>query len=65
MKQFFEKQIEALEKKMEESPRDPVLHKELGNLFYRTEARFGGMGGYQQAMPDARSIQGAYAHTDY
>jgi tetratricopeptide (TPR) repeat protein len=61
MKQFFEKQIEALESKLEERPRDPVLHKELGNLFYRTDALFLALEEYRTAL----HIQPDYFEAQY
>lgn len=50
MKKFFEKRIEEIERQLEENPNDPSLHKELGNLFYRTDALYLSLEAYRTAL---------------
>ena len=50
MKKFFERQIEELERLIEDNPNDPSLHKDLGNLFYRTDALFLALEEYRTAL---------------
>lgn len=50
MKKFFEKRIEEIERKLEEDPNDAFLHKELGNLFYRTDALYLSLEEYRTAL---------------
>ena len=50
MKKFFERQIEELERLIEANPNDPELHKDLGNIFYRSDALFLALEEYRTAL---------------
>ena len=39
-KNSLKRQIEELERLIEANPNDPELHKDLGNIFYRSDALF-------------------------